>query len=102
MLEGDTKKKPIKMNKEKMRLNIKHMNMKFESPVGEKLGKSSPETQDSVGVRRRRKTSENIKDFDYMSIFKDKTITDSFENLYELGEKLGEGAQSVVYKCTEK
>ena len=82
-----------------MRLNIKHSNMKLVGSIPNKLLKPEPETQDSVGMKRRRKTSENIKDFDYMSIFKDKTINQSFEDLYELGEKLGEGAQSVVYKC---
>ena len=71
----EPKKVEIRANREKMRLNIKHINMKYDSPVGQKLLKPEPETGVSVGIRRRRKTSENIKDFDYMSIFKDKTIT---------------------------
>ena len=37
-----------------------------------------------------------------MSIFNDKTILQGFNDLFELGKKLGEGAQSVVYECKEK
>ena len=37
-----------------------------------------------------------------MSIFKDQTIQESFESLYELGKRLGEGSQSVVYECMQK
>ena len=37
-----------------------------------------------------------------MSIFNDKTIFQGFNDLFELREKLGEGGQSVVYRCKEK
>ena len=37
-----------------------------------------------------------------MSIFKDQAATEGFEELFELREKLGEGAQSEVFKCIER
>ena len=37
-----------------------------------------------------------------MSIFNDKMSVQGFTDLFDLGERLGEGAQSVVYRCKEK
>lgn len=36
-----------------------------------------------------------------MSTFKDIAISENFDDLFILDEKIGEGAQSNVYKCRE-
>ena len=59
------------------------------------------EEKESMGVRRRRKTSFNIKTFDTLHVFKEKSVNRDFEDLFVMGPELGQGAHSVVYRCTE-
>ena len=72
----------IRNNRKEMRLNIKRLNVKSLGPSFGTFLKPEPETQVPPGIRRRRKTSENIKDFDYMSVFKDQTVEKDFENFF--------------------
>lgn len=45
--------------------------------------------------------SENFKSFQSLSALRDKSISQNFFNFFEIIEKVGEGAHSVVYKCRE-
>ena len=53
-----------------------------------------------LDFEQRRKAKENLKDYGFISVFKDRVVSEGFESLFDLGEKIGLGAQSFVYKCT--
>ena len=53
-------------------------------------------------TRRRRKTSEDVRIMDNVSYLKEVYIENSFLELFDIIEKIGEGSQSVVHKCCEK
>lgn len=51
---------------------------------------------------RGRKVSEDITLLTKNNILKDLYISKCFEDMFELGKKLGQGAQSMVYECSDK
>lgn len=66
---------------------------------GRDVWKSNTENQEAPVIRRRRKTSENLKSFESLSVFRDKSVASTFEDYYQLQNRLGEGTQSIVYQC---
>ena len=57
------------------------------------------EPTETATTRRRRKTSQCLKEFDTMTVFKDVSMRGKFEDVFKCGDKIGEGAHSTVHRC---
>lgn len=101
MSERVSQEKPtvIKQGKPKFNLNIKSRKVEASIPIESPKQKKNGLEKIKEG---KRKASGDIKGLNCISIFRDKSINEGFEDLFQIGEKLGEGVQSEVFKCIER